>query len=97
MSKAAKKKGPSEDKSTKPEENKDNGKKNGNKKKKPALSPSEALYGFVGWLSARPRKTVLAYNRNAAVACELVDEFCKANKLKAPSKDWNKKLVTPGS
>ena len=83
--KNTKKKGPSEDKSTKPDENKNAKKKNGNgKKKKAPLSPSEAIYAFVGWLNGRDKKISMSARRPDEPAFALADEFCsKTNGLSA--------------
>ena len=52
-----------------------------------SLTASEALYGFAGWLDKRGEKSHLS--------TESIVEFCKANHLSKPRKDWNKKLTYP--
>jgi len=59
------------------------------------LSASEALFGFVGWLTARDKQVVFSGRDHAAPAVELVAEFCKANGLAEPREDWTTRLTMP--
>jgi len=59
------------------------------------MTASEALYGFVGWLSTKHTPTVFANDQDGAKYAELVDVFCKANNLEAPREGWEKELVHP--
>ena len=60
------------------------------------LSASEALYGFVGWLTSREEVTPkLSSKHEASVAAILVDDFCQANNLSNPRDGWHKKLNHP--
>lgn len=52
----------------------------------PALSASEALYGFAAWLTTRRERAVFSAADNAGPAAELVAEFCRVNGL-APPRD----------
>lgn len=60
------------------------------------LSASEALYGFVGWLSSRKEATVIgaAYDSLAKLD-ELVEMFCDANGLSDPGYEWNVVIKHP--
>jgi len=60
-----------------------------------SLSASEALYGFMGWLTTRDEVTLLHSQSNASKAAELVTEFCEANGLKEPRGGWSQDLVHP--
>ena len=65
---------------------------------KSEMTASEALYGFMGWLTSREAVTPeLSAKHNAAIAAELVDEFCKANELRDPRDGWEKTLKHPSS
>jgi len=59
------------------------------------LTASEALFGFMGWLTTRSEKVTFSASNNAAPAAELVDEFCKANSLPEPRDDWTTRLTHP--
>lgn len=60
-----------------------------------ALSPSEALFGFGGWLTARKKKTVASSADNAAPMADAVSQFIKSNNLSDPKEGWEKSLVHP--
>ena len=64
--------------------------------KKVMLSGSEALYGFVAWLTAREELTVMSMRHDAAIIVDLIAEFCKTNNLPDPRDGWEKDLVHPG-
>lgn len=60
------------------------------------LTAAEALYGFAGWLTGRREVLTLSAEHDAAVAAELVAEFCKTNGLGDVSReDWHKFLKHP--
>ena len=58
------------------------------------LSPSEALYGFTGWLTASD-KVLLAGLDDCAWWAEKVAEFCKVNDLPEPREGWATNLIHP--
>lgn len=61
---------------------------------KRTLSPSEAVYGFVGWLTSRDNPSVrMSSSCDAALPARLVDAFCKANELKEPGMDFGSLLI----
>jgi hypothetical protein len=59
------------------------------------MSASEAIYGFCGWLTSRDKKTIMSSTDDAVEAADLVDLFCKTNKLSEPREDWSKRLTHP--
>jgi hypothetical protein len=59
------------------------------------LSASEALFGFMGWLTTRDAEVTFSEHHDAGVAVDLVSEFCKVNNLKDPSSGWDKNLTHP--
>lgn len=59
------------------------------------LSASEALYGFCGWLTTRPERTIMSSSDNATPVAALIEEFCKANNLEKPRERWASNLVHP--
>lgn len=52
------------------------------------LSSSEALYGFMGWLTSRPEVLTLSGANDSAPVVDLIVAFCEANNLDMPSEDW---------
>ena len=61
---------------------------------KAELSGSEALYGFVSWLTARHRALTLSRHHNVDEATDLIELFCKTNGLADPRGGWEKHLST---
>lgn len=59
------------------------------------LSASEAVFGFAGWLTSRKEKTVMSSSDEAGCIAELVDAFCKVNKLTPPREEWATNLIHP--
>jgi len=58
------------------------------------LSPSEALYGFIAWLSSRQQPITLgAQYATSGDAAKLIEEFCARNNLQPPREGWAKNLV----
>lgn len=52
------------------------------------LSASEALYGFVGWLTTRKEPTVLSSATVIDRAPALIEAFCRENDLEPPRDRW---------
>ncbi len=50
----------------------------------PGIWPSEALYGFVGWLTSREEAVTLGAVHDAAIGADLVNEYCIVNNLAEP-------------
>lgn len=60
------------------------------------LTATEALYGFMGWLTTRDKDVTFSAHHSAAEAADLVEQFVKANDLGDVSRsDWHKFLVHP--
>lgn len=59
------------------------------------LTASEALFGFVAWLTTRKEKTILSSSDDAAPLVKLINVFCDTNKLAAPRDDYPKNLKHP--
>ncbi len=59
------------------------------------LNASEALYGFVGWLTTRKEELTLSAHHDAGEPALLVDAFCKTNNLDGPRQGWDKNLKHP--
>lgn len=59
------------------------------------LSASEAVYGFVSWLTTRDTPVTFSCKHDAAIAADLIDEFCKRNQLDEPRENWTDRLVPP--
>lgn len=56
------------------------------------LTASEALHGFVGWLTSRSEETTMSGHHDAGKPSDLVGEFIKANQLSAPRDGWQYEL-----
>jgi len=59
------------------------------------LSASEALYGFIGWLTSRAEVITLSAAHEVPPVVDLIMEFCKANNLSEPRDGWAENLVHP--
>jgi len=60
------------------------------------MNAAEALYGFMGWLTSREEVTPeLSSKHDASIAAQLIDQFCKENKLTDPRDGWENNLVHP--
>ena len=62
-----------------------------------AMSASEAVYGFVAWLTTRSERIVMSSKDDAGVACDLIVEFCKTNHLARPRPRWADTLIHPAA
>lgn len=67
------------------------------KVEKTEMSASEALFGFMGWLTSLEIPVTFSSHHYAGTAAELVGEFCKANNLTEPSDRWYENFVYPTS
>ncbi len=61
------------------------------------MSASEAVFGFIAWLTARPEEVVLSADHDAVEAANLGDKFCKVNSLVEPREGWTARLTHPSS
>lgn len=59
------------------------------------LKASEALFGFVGWLTTREDVTEMSAAHDCAGIADLVRDFCEANGLAEPVDNWHEKLIHP--
>ncbi len=60
-----------------------------------ALTPSEALFGFVGWLTSREESVTLSSHHLCSGIPELVGRFSSENDLAAPRDGWHRLLRHP--
>lgn len=60
------------------------------------LMPSEALFGFVAWLTTREEKTVMSSTNDAAPMVELLNQFCIKHRLDEPREGWEEILHNEG-
>lgn len=59
------------------------------------LNASEAIYGFVGWMTCREENLAIGANSDASPFPPLIDEFCKANDLDPVTLAWPSHLIHP--
>ncbi len=52
------------------------------------VSASEALYGFVGWLTTRKEAFTLSSTHDVFPACAAVAEYCKVQGFADPQEGW---------
>ena len=62
---------------------------------KKELSPSEAVYGFVAWLSGREEVTKMGSKNDCANLADKIQLFCETNNLTDPKDHWEKNLIHP--
>ncbi len=56
---------------------------------------SEALYGFMGWLTTRQETMSVGANHECAPVADAIKAFCDANDLTQPRDGWEKNFVYP--
>ena len=61
------------------------------------LSASEALFGFMGWLTSLETPVTFSGHHEAGIGAQLVGEYCKANGLAEPREGWYLNLVQPST
>jgi hypothetical protein len=61
------------------------------------MNATEAIYGFMGWLTCREEAVTFGSSHDAAKAAELCKEWCEANKLPDVSDAWPNNIVHPKS
>jgi hypothetical protein len=61
------------------------------------MSPSEAIYGFLGWLTTRPEVTKFGGACDCAPAAQLADKWCKENDLDEPTDVFPDNIKHPKS
>lgn len=60
----------------------------------PTLSPSEAIYAFLGWLTTQPNPITFCAGEDASVAAQACAQFCEAQELPDPDVTWADKIVS---
>jgi hypothetical protein len=48
------------------------------------VSPSEAIYGFAGWLTTRSDAVTMGSTHDAAVVADLVHQYCQHQGFEEP-------------
>jgi hypothetical protein len=61
------------------------------------LSASEAIYGFVSWLTTRPKRVVMSSQDDAGSMVGLIVRFCEANHFAKPRTGWANTLIHPAA
>ena len=60
------------------------------------MTGSEAIYGFVAWLTSREGEDVIMGSSQICSGIpELITEFCKVNNLSEPRENWPDYLTHP--
>ncbi len=59
------------------------------------LTASEALFGFMAWLSGRKDVVKIGSSEECAGLPSLIQTFCDENKLKDPREGWENNLIHP--
>lgn len=52
------------------------------------LTPAEAVYGVLAWLTTQPEPVTLSTRHDASMAAVAADRFCKVNQLGEPRAAW---------
>ena len=60
------------------------------------LNASEALYGFMAWLTTREDQVTLSRHNDSATAADLVSKFCELNDFEPAREGWQDLIKTPG-
>jgi hypothetical protein len=59
------------------------------------LSASEALFGFMAWLTSLEKPVIFSARDEAGLAVQLVEEFIRANDLEKPREGWAERFEFP--
>ena len=60
------------------------------------MSASEALFGFMGWLTTRDGTLEIgAFHATSGEVVNLIVSFCETNGLEEPRDGWEEHLVHP--
>ena len=59
------------------------------------LTSSEALYGFVSWLSVRDETVKIGAKEDGSILPSLLEKFERANKLPQVREGWADNLIHP--
>lgn len=58
------------------------------------MTASEALYGFAGWLTGLDFPVTFSARHDAAIAADMVNQYCKTACLEVPREDFHTRLPT---
>jgi len=61
--------------------------------KKSKLNASEAVYGFVSWLTTREKLTLMGSSEDSGYPCQLVKRYCKYQNLPCVTDNWPENLI----
>ena len=61
------------------------------------LSGSEAIFGFIAWLTGNEDEYAIGPKENCGVWPDLIEEFCLVNNLDSPREQWTELLTHPVS
>ncbi len=59
------------------------------------MNASEAIYGFGAWLTTREEPVTIGAHHECGIVAELINTFCKTNKLEEPRENWTDNLTHP--
>ncbi len=59
------------------------------------LTASEAIYGFVGWLTTQPGVIKMGASENCVPVADAIKAFCEENGLAEPRDGWENNLIHP--
>ncbi len=59
------------------------------------INASEALFGFMGWLTTRDTVLSVGKHHVCGPVADAVKAFCDANNLAEPRDGWEKNFVHP--
>ncbi len=62
---------------------------------KEILSPSEAVYGVLAWLTSRETPVTMSSKHDAAVVAQIAQTFCETNNLEPVKDDYHTRLIHP--
>jgi hypothetical protein len=62
---------------------------------KEILTPSEAVYGVLAWLTTRKEAVTLSSKHDAAIVADLARHFCETNNLEPVGEDYHTRLIHP--
>ena len=58
------------------------------------ITASEALFGFMDWITARQEVLTISAAHDASVVADLVDRWCKVNNIHSPREGVYPKNIT---
>ena len=59
-----------------------------NRRKSNEMTASEAVYGFVSWLTTREKPITLSSKNDCSEISSLINEFIEAQNLESPRDGW---------